>query len=118
MPGQYASYAALYVEFLTILGELNRPDRHFVIETSWDPHLKAISEVAFCVRNKKIRIHRRDKTYFREAKLLLRFLASPIPSTERKKRRIIRGRDILPRLLRPEYVQETVEYFNRHRSFF
>ena len=108
-----ASFALLHQDFLIRLGEASKRDRKQMCQNITNDQLEGMSEVARCVRRRKIAVYRRDRTKFKDEDILLRIVASPDQPDGRKRHHLILRHRILPRLLRRCYIRRTIGYITR-----
>lgn len=107
------SHAFQNLEFLERLGGAHQNQRLQMLSSLSQSQLRGIEEVAGCIRRKKIRVLRRDESFFRSEKLFLRGLTSSMRTDRRKRRLLVRKHKVLPKLLRRVYIRRSIGHIIR-----
>lgn len=92
------------VHFLRELSNVVATTRKLLLRYMTAGQMEALGEVARYIVNGSIRVLPQDVRYFRERSLVLRHIFDRRISLRRKRNTLITYHDIVPRLLRPSYV--------------
>lgn len=102
------SHVYLRLNFLLQLKDASVPTRKNIISNMTSSQMKAIAQVAIRLINGTINPARRDVQLLERRRLLLRLLASDSVSVRRKKSLLKRHHSVVPVLLRPSYLFDTI----------
>lgn len=96
------------IRFLRELSNADATTRKLLLRYMTAGQMEALGEVARYIVNGSIRVLAQDARYFRERSLVLRRIFDRGISLRRKRNTLITYHDIVPRLLRPSYVNLAV----------
>ena len=92
------------IHFLRELSNADTATRKLLLRYMTHGQMEALGEVARYIVNGSIRVLAQDARYFRERSLVLRQTFDRRISLRRKRNTLITYHDIIPRLLRPTYL--------------
>lgn len=96
------------IHFLRELGQADKSTRQLLLRYITRDQMETLREVAGYIVNGHIRILSRDVVHFRERSLVLRQIIEPRLSLRRKRNALLAYQDVIPRLLRPHYLNRAV----------
>lgn len=96
------------IHYLAAVRTASPADRKTLLQNITRDQLLAIGEVAKRLINGYINPLRRDAQLFERRRLMLRTLASPRVSVERKKRLVNRHHSMVPSILKVVYLIQTI----------
>ena len=96
------------IHFLRELGQVDKTTRKLMIRYMTMEQMEALAEVVHFIVNGSIRVHHRDLTHLRERSLVLRQIVDPRISLRRKRNTILIYDEIIPRLLRSQYLNRAL----------
>ena len=96
------------IHFLRELGQANKTTRKLLVRYMTREQMEALAEVVGYVVRGSIRVLPQDATHFRERSLILRQVIDPRISLRRKRNALVTYHDLLPRLLRPHYLNRAI----------
>ena len=94
------------IHFLRELGQANKTIR--LVRYMTREQMEALAEVAGYIVRGSIRVLPQDATHFRERSLILREVIDPRISLGRKRNTLVTYHNLVPRLLRPHYLNLAV----------
>lgn len=101
------SLVHLRYHFLQELASTDVRNRKTMIRYINAGQMEAIAVIANYIKDARIPILERDDEYFRRKRRILRVLASETIPLQRKKRVLLRYHTLVPRILRPMYLDFT-----------
>lgn len=96
------------IRYLAAVRNATTTDRNTLLQNITRDQLLAIGEVAKRLINGHINPLRRNAQLFERRRLMLRTLASPRVSVERKKRLVNRCHSVVPSMLKVVYLIQTI----------
>ena len=96
------------IHYLIEVNNATPTDRKRLLQNITTDQVLAMREVAKRLTNGHINPLRRDTRLFQSRRLMLRTLASPRVSVERKKRLIRRYHSVIPSMLKSVYLIQTI----------
>ena len=96
------------IHYLAAVRNATPTDRKTLVQNITRDQLLAIEEVAKRLINGHINPPRRDAQLFERRRLMLRTLASPRASVERKKRLVNRRHSVVPSMLKVVYLIQII----------
>ena len=97
-----------YIQYLIEVNNATPTDRKRLLQNITTDQVLAMREVAKRLTNGHINPLRRGARLFQSRRLMLRTLASPRVSVERKKWLILRYNSVIPSMLRSVYLIQTI----------
>jgi hypothetical protein len=96
------------IHFLRELGQANKTTRKLLVRYMTREQMEALAEVAGYIVRGYIRVLPQDATHFRERSLISRQVIDPRISLRRKRNTLVMYHNLVPRLLRPHYLNRAV----------
>lgn len=96
------------IHFLRELGEANKSTRKLLVRYMTREQMEAVSEVVQFIVLGSIRILPQDVRRLRERSLIMRQLVDSRMSLQRKKNALMTYHEMIPRLLRPQYLNRAI----------
>lgn len=96
------------IHFLRELGQANKTTRKLLVCYMTREQMEALVEVAGYIIRGSIRVLPQDATHFRERSLILRQVIGPRISLRCKRNALVTYHNLVPRLLRPHYLNRAV----------
>ena len=99
------------IHFLGELGQANKTIRKLLVRYMTREQMEALAEAAGYIVRGSIRVLPQDTTHFRERSersLILREVIDPRISLRRKRNTLVTYHNLVPRLLRPHYLNRAV----------
>ena len=96
------------IPFPRELGQGNKTTRKLLVRYMTREQMEALAEVAGYIVRGSIRVLPQDATHFRDRSLILREVIDPRISLRRKRNTLVTYHNLVPRLLRPHYLNRAV----------
>ena len=96
------------IQFLRELGQVNKTIRKLLVRYMTREQMEALAEVAGYIVRGSIRVLPQDATHFRKRLLILKQVIDPRISLRRKRNTLVTYHNLVPRLLRPHYLNRAV----------